>query len=176
MISEEDYFFPTAKKNGVEFILIDTGAGVICFNLLILSKWMPLTGAGLKSESGTRSRPLRVQGVGKTGVAGNIHFYEDRKNVLAMSTLVNFRLNMQLATTSAGLYHCDTHTLVCALLIHGIYYITEHNLSCLLLRNTCEIEEAANAAHIEGNENRDQDDEIPYDLNQNELNSETVPR
>ena len=33
MISEEYYFFPAAKKNGNELILIDTGAGVTCFNL-----------------------------------------------------------------------------------------------------------------------------------------------
>ena len=36
MISEEDYFFPAVKKNGDEFILIDTGAKVTCFNLLKL--------------------------------------------------------------------------------------------------------------------------------------------
>ena len=36
MISEKDYSFPMAKKNGDEFIVIDTGAGITCFNLLRL--------------------------------------------------------------------------------------------------------------------------------------------
>ena len=36
MISEEYYFFLAAKKNGDEFILIDTGAGVTCLDLLRL--------------------------------------------------------------------------------------------------------------------------------------------
>ena len=38
MISEGDYFFLAMKKNGDEFILIDTGSGVTCFNLLRLEQ------------------------------------------------------------------------------------------------------------------------------------------
>ena len=44
MISEEGYFFLAAKKNRDEFILVDTGAGVTCFNLPRL--YNPSTGAG----------------------------------------------------------------------------------------------------------------------------------
>ena len=87
MISEEDYFFPVAKKNGDEFILIDTGSGVICFSLLRLYDVIDWSRIG-SLRSGTRNRPLRVQGVGTFGAAGNIHFCEDGENVLAMSTLV----------------------------------------------------------------------------------------
>ena len=67
MISEEDYFFPAAKKNGDEFIL-DTGSRVTCFNLLRLYDAIGLSRTGsLRSE--IRNRPLRVQGVGISGVA-----------------------------------------------------------------------------------------------------------
>ena len=69
-----------------------------------------------------------------------------------MSSLVELGWHMQLATTSAGLYHCDTNTLVCASLMLGRYYVTEHDLLCLLQRKTCESEEAANAAHPGGSE------------------------
>ena len=78
-----------------------------------------------------------------------------------MSTLVELGWIVHLATTSAGLYHSDTHTLVRAILMHGRYYVKEHDMSCLLLRNTCESNEAANAAHTGGSENRDHNEEVP---------------
>ena len=81
-----------------------------------------------------------------------------------MSTLIKLGWSLQIATTSAGLYHSDTYTLVRASLMHKRYYVTEHDLSCLLLRNTCESEEAANAAHTGGSENRDHDDEVPRSM------------
>ena len=118
MISEENYFFPAAKKNGDEFILIDTGAGVTCFNLIRLYDAINWSRTG-SLRSGIRNRPLRVQGVGTSVAAGNIHFCEDGENVLAINRLVELGRIMKLATTSAELHHSDTHTLVRASLMHG---------------------------------------------------------
>ena len=129
MISKEDYFFPEANKNRDEFILIDTEAGVTCFNLLRLYDAIDWNRTGsLISE--IRNRPLTVQGVGTSGAAENIHFCDDGEIVLAMSTLVELEWSIQLATTSAKLYHSDTYTLVGTSLMHGRYYVTEHDLSC----------------------------------------------
>ena len=66
MIFEEDYFFSAAKKNGDEFILIDTEAGVTCLNLLRLYDAIDWS----RTESlryGIPNRQLRLQGVGISG-------------------------------------------------------------------------------------------------------------
>ena len=78
-----------------------------------------------------------------------------------MSTLVELGWSLQLATTSAELYHSDTYTLVRTSLMHGRYYVAEHDLSRLLLRDTCRSKKAATTAHTEEIENRDHDDKIP---------------
>ena len=86
-----------AKKNGVEFILIDSTSGVTWFNLLRLYDAIEWSKTGsLRSE--IRNRPLRVQGVGLSGAAGNIQFGENGENFLGMSTLVELGWSMQLAT------------------------------------------------------------------------------
>ena len=130
MISKEDYLFPAAKKKGDEFILIDTRAGVICFNLLRQYDDINWSRTG-SLRLGIQNRPLRVQGVGASGVARNIHFCENGENDLAMHTLVELGWSIQLATTSAELYHSDIYTVVRTSLMHGRYYVTKHDLSCL---------------------------------------------
>ena len=89
-----------------------------------------------------------MQGIGTSGAAGNKHFCEDGENALAMSTLVELGWSIQLATTSAELYHSDTHTFVCASLVHGKYYVTPLKAKKQLIQLT------------EKSENRDHDDEV----------------
>ena len=60
MISEEGYFFPAAKKNGDEFIFINTGATVICFILIRLYDAIDWSRTGCLI-SGIQNRPLEHQ-------------------------------------------------------------------------------------------------------------------
>ena len=66
---------------------MDTVAVVTCFDLLRQYDAIDWNRTGsLRFE--IQIQLPRVQGVGTSGVAGNIHFCEDGKNVLAMSTIV----------------------------------------------------------------------------------------
>ena len=75
MVSEEEHYFPPAR-NGVEFIIFDTCSGMSCFNRLRMYDSIDWSKTG-NLRTGLQGRPLKVQGVGVSGVVNDIHFCED---------------------------------------------------------------------------------------------------
>ena len=104
MGSDDEHYFPLPKRNGDEFILLDTCAGVSCFNRLRLYDVIDWSKTG-NLKIGIRGQSLKVQGVGSSGVVNNIHFCEAGENVLAMSSLVQAGWSMRMGIESTQLYH-----------------------------------------------------------------------
>ena len=154
MMSDDEHYFPPPKENGEEYILLDTCAGISCFNRLRFYDIIDWSKTGIL-KIGLQGQLLKFQGVGSSGVVNDIHFCETGENVLAMSSLGQAGWSMRMEIESIQLCHDLTGTLVLLQLIHGKYYVNEQDLDWLLLRDVAVVGEGIDR------EQELSDDEMP---------------
>ena len=94
-----------------------------------------------------------MQGVEVSGVVKNIYFCEDGEHALAMSTLVKTEWTLHVETSSTGVHHEITYTLICLEQIRGRYYVTEGNLDCCLWKSVGEAQDG-NSVEVELNDEK----------------------